>query len=270
LAERFRTVEFSDPRFERDYLRFITVKSARLKGRGDVCIFVPPGIDAKKSYPAVVLLHGVYGSAWALPFKAGIHLQALKMIQTEELPPMIIAMPSDGLWGDGSGYLPHKRKNFEQWIAKDVPDLLQQYMDGVTTESPLFISGLSMGGWGALHIGVKYADRFQAAAGHSSITNIRQMELFVEEDLLNYKHRIDKAEEDLFEIMIRHKHNLPPIYFDCGQSDFLIDHNRKLHDKLEQANINHIYKEYDGGHEWPYWEKHIKNSFLFFSKILCT
>jgi enterochelin esterase-like enzyme len=268
MTRTFRTVELSDPRFERDYLRFITVKSAHLKGRGDICVFLPPGIDARKSYPAVILLHGVYGSAWALPFKAGIHLQALKLMQADVLPPMVIAMPSDGLWGDGSGYLPHKNKDFEGWIAKDVPGLLQQYIDGITAESPLFISGLSMGGWGALHIGVKYANRFRAAAGHSSITNIHQMELFVEEDLSNYKQTISKEEEDLFEVITHHQDNLPPLYFDCGKSDLLIDYNRNLHAKLEQANIKHQYNEYLGGHSWSYWQKHLKKSLLFFCEAV--
>lgn len=265
--EKFRTVELSDPRFERDRLRFITVKSAHLQGRGDICVFVPPGLNPSKSYSVVILLHGVYGSAWSCSYKAGVHLQALEMIQRGDLPPMIIAMPSDGLWGDGSGYLPHKDQNFEKWIAEDVPELLQQYISGVTTNSPLFISGLSMGGFGALRIGVKYHNKFRAVSGHSSITNIHQMKLFVEEDLENYR-QPDKTDGDVFETIIRYQEHLPPIYFDCGTTDLLIDYNRHLHTKLERENIRHIYKEYPGEHEWPYWEKHIKESLLFFAEHL--
>jgi enterochelin esterase-like enzyme len=124
-----------------------------------------------------------------------------------------------------------------------------------------------MGGWGALRIGVKYVNKFKAVAGHSLITNIQQMKLFVEEDMQNYK-QAGKAEEDIFEIIIQHQHNLPSIYFDCGDVDLLIDYNRKLHEKLTKANVNHLYKEYQGGHEWPYWEKHIKDSLLFFADKL--
>lgn len=259
----FRTVELSDPRFERDHLRFITVKSDHLHGRGDVCVFVPPGLDPSELYPAAILLHGVYGSAWTLALKTGIHLQALNMIQKNEFPPMVIAMPSDGLWGDGSGYLPHNNRNFERWIAEDIPEILYQYVPGVTKESPLLISGLSMGGWGALRIGAKYGNKFRAMAGHSSITNIQQMKLFVEEDLENYK-QTDERYEDIFETFVRHQDHLPPLYFDCGDSDELLDYNRDLHAKLVKQHIPHTFKEYPGGHEWPYWEKHIKDSLLFF------
>lgn len=267
MTEAFKTVAFSDPKFECDHLRFITAKSVHLKGRGDVCVFVPPDIDPTKSYPAVILLHGVYGSAWTLAYKAGIHLQVLKMIQGGKLPPMILAMPSDGLWGDGSGYIPHHNQDFEQWIAKDIPNLLKQYIDGVTTESSLFISGLSMGGFGALRIGVKYVRKFTAVAGHSSMTNIRQMKLFVEESQQNYN-QADEAEEDIFELIIRHQNNLPAIYFDCGKADLLIDYNRTLHRKLAKAHIDHLYKEHSGDHEWSYWKKHMKDAFLFFADKL--
>lgn len=265
--KEFRTVELSDPRFENNHLRFITVKSEYLQGRGDICVFVPPAIDPAESYPVVILLHGVYGSAWSWSQQAGVHIRALKMMQQGELPAMIIAMPSDGLWGDGSAYLSHNNRNYERWIAEDVPEVLQQYIGGITTASPFFIGGLSMGGFGALRIGIKYGNIFKAVSGHSSITNLQQMELFVEEDVENYR-QPDKADEDLFQTIIRYREHLPPIYFDCGDKDQLIDYNRELHNRLKKENIKHIYKEYPGGHEWTYWEKYIKESLLFFASYI--
>lgn len=265
--KKFRTVEISDPRFENNHLRFITLKSVHLQGRGDICVFVPPGIDPGKSYPAVILLHGVYGSAWSWSHKTGVHVQALEMMQQGQLPAMIIAMPSDGLWGDGSAYLPHNNRNFERWIAEDVPEVLKQYIGGITTNSPFFISGLSMGGFGALRIGIKYWNTFDAVSGHSSITSLPQMKLFVEEGLENYS-QPDNTDEDVFQTIIRYRENLPPIYFDCGDADQLIDYNRELHNRLKKENIKHIYKEYPGGHEWAYWEKYIKESLLFFASQL--
>jgi putative tributyrin esterase len=264
---KLRRVELSDPRFENNHLRFITAKSAHLKGRGDICVFVPPCIDSTTPYPVVILLHGVYGSAWVWSQKAGVHLHALEMIKKGELPAMIIAMPSDGLWGDGSGYLLHNNRNFEKWIAEDVPELLQENISGVTADSPFFISGLSMGGFGSLKIGVKYSNKFKAVSGHSSITNLLQMKLFVEEDIGKYQ-QADKVDEDVFETIIRYSHHLPPIYFDCGDKDPLISYNRDLHTQLERRKIKHIFKEYPGCHEWPYWEKHIRESLLFFASHL--
>ena len=104
---KFRTIEISDARFESNNLRFITVKTQNLKGRGDICIFVPPSVKEGDAVPVVILLHGVYGSAWSWALGTGVHLQAMEMMERGEIPAMIIAMPSDGMWGDGSAYLPH-------------------------------------------------------------------------------------------------------------------------------------------------------------------
>lgn len=65
----FFTIEMSDPRFEFEGLRQLTVKSHALGRRADVTVFDPKaGTDA---LPLVILLHGVYGSHWAWTMKGG-------------------------------------------------------------------------------------------------------------------------------------------------------------------------------------------------------
>jgi putative tributyrin esterase len=264
---KFRTVKISNPKYETNNLRHITLKSSNLKGRGDICVFVPPDVNENQELPVVILLHGVYGSAWSWPYNSGVHMQAMEMIKEGKIPPMIIAMPSDGLWGDGSGYLPHNGYNFEKWIIEDVLEVLYETIGNAGKNSPLFISGLSMGGFGALRMGSKYGHIFKGFSGHSSITNLVQMKLFVEEGLENYV-QDDKTNEDVFDTIRKNVHSIPPFRFDCGTSDLLIEHNRELHRKLEENGINHIYEEFSGAHEWPYWEKHISKSLLIFSRQL--
>ncbi len=259
----FRTTEISDPAFESGNLRFITVKTPNLKGRGDICIFVPP-MDNLKDIPLVVLLHGVYGSAWAWSQKAGVHITALQMIEKGEIPPMAITMPSDGLWGDGSGYVPHDGHNFEKWIAEDVPAAVIENIPCVSEKSERFISGLSMGGFGALRLGIKYAEKFTAISAHSAITDLTQMPLFVEEPLDGYLQE-DESENSVWGMIEKNRARLPKLRFDCGREDQLIEYNRTLHQQLSDAGIDHLYEEFRGGHEWPYWEEHIKDTLLFFA-----
>lgn len=259
---KFRTIEVSDSAMEPgDGLRFITVKSAHLRARGDMSVFVPPGSHAVP-LPIVTLLHGVYGSCWVWPFKASAHRTAAKLIEAGEVKPFVLAMPSDGLWGDGSGYLPHAHADYDRWIVDDVPNALMEAGLPVAEASTRFISGLSMGGYGALRLGAKYPDRFEAISGLSSITDFPQMKLFVEEDLSAYD--VPQNELSVAELMIRNKDRLPRVRFDCGSSDLLIEHNRKLHAQLDEAGVEHVYEEFPGGHEWPYWTKHLAKTLRFF------
>ncbi len=264
----FHTLEQSDSQFETDRLKFITVKSPNLRGRGDICLFIPKeGITTIKPLPIAIFLHGVYGSSWSWAFQGGLHKTAQQLIDQQKLSPMIIAMPSDGLWGDGSGYLPHHHFDFEKWIYQDVPAALYQTIPQATPSSPLFIAGLSMGGFGALRIGAKYAKHFKGIAAHSAITSLAQMALFVEEPLADYK-QDNSIDEDVLQTILSQHIPLPPIRFDCGKEDALIEHNRELHRALEKHHIAHIYQENAGGHEWSYWQKHVTQSLLFFERCL--
>ena len=88
------------------------------------------------------------------------------------------------------------------------------------------------------------------------------MALFVEEPLEVYQKEIVSPE--VIDILKKNKDKLPPIRFDCGKTDELIEPNRLLHQQLKEAGINHIYKEFDGGHEWAYWVTHVEKTLVFF------
>ena len=263
---KFKTTEISNPKYEANNgLRYITVKTDNLKGRGDICVFIPEGEDLK-DLPIVTLLHGVYGSSWIWAFMGGAHTTAKQLIEINKIKPMVIAMPSDGLWGDGSAYNEHNGLNFEKWIAEDVIDAIRENIFETSDKSKLFISGLSMGGFGALRIGAKYAQQYSGVSGHSSITEIEQMKIFSEESVDNYAHK-NRINEDVFTAMLENRRHLAPTRFDCGSSDELITYNRKLHADLNAASIEHIYQEFEGGHQWEYWREHLVDTFLFFNQL---
>ncbi len=269
MDSHFRTTRHSDARFENDHLRFYTVKSKNLKGRGDICLFVPPDEIVKEPLPIVILLHGVYGSAWSWALSAGAHKTALCMMQAKSIRSMILAMPSDGLWGDGSAYLPHSGYDFEKWICEDVIALVREAVCEERLSSDICLAGLSMGGYGALRIGAKYGETFLAISAHSSITSLTQMPLFVEEAIEDYGVNLSK-DNSVIETILYHKDQLPAIRFDCGKEDLLIKFNRRLHQELTAASIEHEYQEFSGSHQWAYWEEHLKDSLLFFEKIISS
>ena len=264
---RFRTTEVSDPQFERENLRFLTVKSPALKGRGNISLYLPEGWESMEDLPLLTLLHGVYGSHWVWPFKGGAHITANEMIAAGEIKPLAIAMPSDGLWCEGSGYLPHKLADYEAWIVEDVPDAVVENCPAVTVQSKRFIAGLSMGGYGALRLGAKHADRYSAISGHSSITDFQQLEKFVVEPLDAYT-LADSEGLSAAYWMEKNAATLPPLRFDCGADDVLIEENRQLHNELNESGITHEYEEFAGEHSWDYWIEHLRNTLRFVSQYV--
>lgn len=247
-------------------LTFLTAKSRALRGRGDVTLFVPVQAKRLSDVPLIVLLHGAYGSHWNWTVMGGAHRTTGRLIEERKLPPVVLAMPSDGLWGDGSGYLPHGGQDFERWIVEDVPQAARAAAACLSSRSPVFMCGLSMGGFGALRIGAKYPARYRGLSGHSSITHFDQMMKYVAEEPA----RFGAAPEDhgVLETMLRQRDSLPPFRFDCGVKDPLVRHNRQLHKDLTARDIAHRYDEFPGGHTWDYWTAHLEDSLLFFAEIL--
>lgn len=262
MASRFRTVRSSDPRYEHDRLRVSVFKSPALRGRAEVSFFVPERAEGRADTPRVLLLHGVYGSCWSWPLAGGAHRIAEGLIQAGALRPMALLMPSDGLWGDGSGYVPHDGRDFERYIVEEVPDLAAE-LTGCA--GPLFIAGLSMGGFGALRLGAKHPGRFRGISGHSSITEFDQLRLFVEEPLEAYGPVEGPA---VLDWMSRNRAALPPLRFDCGRSDPLLEANRALHRGLLERAIPHEYLEFEGGHDWAYWQARLPDTLRFFDALI--
>jgi enterochelin esterase-like enzyme len=255
-------LEVSDPRFERGGVRHVTVKSPALRGRGDLTLYVPPG---RGPMPIAILLHGIYSSHWAWVARGGVHRTAARLIRRRAIRPMVLAMPSDGLWGDGSGYVRHDGRDFERWIVHDVVEATCRVVPSAARRGRLFIAGLSMGGHGALRLGAKYPDRFAAACGLSSVTNLRQLAANIEEDWRAWG--VPEHEASLRQFLLRRRRRLPAIRFDCGRDDPLIAANRRLHEALATAKIPHVYEEFPGAHDWAYWERHVADALKFFDRV---
>lgn len=258
---RFRTLEVSDPVFEFENLRMVTVKSDALGGRGDLTLYQPAGAEGLRNLPLLVLMHGVYGSHWAWALKGGAHRTAQRLIDAGAIQPLVIAMPSDGLGGDGTGYFPQANADYERWIMDDVVDCAKEVSPLLGDGSALYLAGLSMGGYGALRLGAKHAARVEGISAHSSATEARQLDRFLASPLPASLSG-DETLDPLY-WMRRHRDQLPPMRFDCGTEDELITDNRRLHASLTEEGIPHEYEEFSGGHTWGYWQEHLEETLRF-------
>ena len=260
-------VEPSNPRYTPEGLHLFTVQSEALSGRGCLTVYIPPGSETAASLPMVLLLHGVYGSELAWPFMGGAHWRAQELINRGDVRPMALIMPSDGFWGEGSGYINHPGRRCEDWIIDEVPGIARGQFSCLDGHSPAFIGGLSMGGFGALRLGAKHPRLWRGISAHSSAPWF---------DALSRPHRppgddrSSLAEEDRSALswFRRHRDRLPPARFDCGEDDFLIQDNRAFHHTLEKEGIPHTYQEFPGAHTWDYWHEHLADSLRFFEGLL--
>ena len=142
-----------------------------------------------------------------------------------------------------------------------------------------FITGLSMGGFGALHVGLSNPDTFSKIAALSSALIIHDVSKGKPDDengIANYHYFLqvfgdvskvvqsDKNPETLITKMLQDKREIPEIYMACGTEDFLITQNRMFHKFLNENNVPVTYIECEGNHDMVFWNEYFGKSFEWF------
>lgn len=258
----FPTIEASDAELVVGGIIHATVSSPALGGRADCTLWSPP--DTGESLGLVILLHGVYGSHWAWAGRGAADRTAAELIATGRVAPFALAMPSDGMIGLGSGYVADGDADVPAWILDEVPVLAALLIPGVDASRPVGLIGLSMGGFGALRLAAVAGPRVAAACGLSSITELSQMALFG----ARVPDAADETERSVLAAVEGRRGTLPALRLDCGEDDLLFAANLRLHGELSERSIDHEWAVNPGGHEWPYWRRHLRAALEFVSRRL--
>jgi S-formylglutathione hydrolase len=154
----------------------IKIPAPSLKGNllGDateqsVSVYLPPSYDTapSKRYPVVYLLHGFGGSnrTWTQDVGYGYNIAPLldELINSGQVREMIVVAPNGRNAFGGSLYLNSATTgNWEDYIFRDVVGYVDTNYRTIVRPSSRGIAGHSMGGFGAISVGMKHADVFNA------------------------------------------------------------------------------------------------------------
>lgn len=207
-------------------------------------------------FPVLIQLHGLTedASGW---------IQRSNLVRYVEGYPFLVVLPDGGT----SGYLNWRdsgrfaKGRYEDLIVTDIAGHVRRHFK--VTAGAWAIGGLSMGGYGAMRLGLKYPELFASIWAHSSAFHIGDV---VDPGMVE-----DVADASVF----RHAERAAArgtsraIAFDCGVDDEgLIDHNRKLHALMTTLGLPHHYAEHPGGHTWEYWDAHVREALAQHARVL--
>lgn len=148
------------------------------------------------------------------------------------------------------------------YIAKELPQIIREFFNVSAKREDNFVAGLSMGGYGALKIGLRECEHFCAAAGLSPCTDINKRsdqrgDLF--QAIFGEKDAVPK-EEDLFWLVehVNTNPKKPRLYVGIGTEDFLYEENVRFRKKVESLDYDFTYRESAGIHDWAFWDEYIQ------------
>jgi hypothetical protein len=143
--------------------------SPALGARRDVYVYLPPGYDGVKCFPAALWLHGLGQDEQGFFEVAERFDQAIRCGQ---IPPLIVAAPDGSVPGlpqlvrSGSFYLNSAAGRYEDFVVQDVWHGFVRCRFRVRPGRQAHVlAGVSMGGFGAFHLGFKHKAEFAHLVG---------------------------------------------------------------------------------------------------------
>ena len=242
----------------------ISVSSPLLESPMDVLVVVPDSAktDGGARFPTLYLLHGYSGnySEWVR--------------KAPELGPLadsygIIIVTPDGRDG---WYWDSPRKpgmGLESFITGTLVPYIDKRYPTKDNRRQRAITGLSMGGHGAMFLAARHPETFGLAGSMSGGLDLRPFP-----KSWNLEEHLGPKEKNpaLWNSMTAAtyvdalKAGDVRLTFDCGSDDFFATVNDEFHHALLKAGVPHDYTSRPGRHNWDYWRNSLPYHILFFSR----
>ena len=238
----------------------LTIKSNFLSKSSNVVVMTPKNYSTSSEYSVLYLLHGAGGNYKSWIEKATIIKDLVDQHQ------YIIVCP-DG--GKTSWYFDSPidaNYQYESYITKELIPFIDKKYKTISNPKGRAITGLSMGGHGALYLSFRHQDLFGAAGSMSGGVDFTPFPLKwdIAKRLGSYKDNKQRWKHNTIVNMIHFLDGNLKLIIDCGYSDFFFDVNQNLHQKLQYSNIKHDFIVRPGSHNWKYWKNAIEYQMVFF------
>jgi S-formylglutathione hydrolase FrmB len=241
----------------------IVTRSASMKKDIKAVVILPDNYTKNTSYPVVYLLHGAGGNYadWVknVPeIKEDVDIYQFIIVCADgNVTSWYFDSPIDPTW------------KYETYVSTELVNSIDKKYNTIKNRSGRAITGLSMGGHGALSLAFKHQDVYSAAGSLSGGVDLCPFpnNWNISKRLGIYAENQERWKNNSVVNMI---YMLTPnsldIAIDCGVDDFFYPANVKLHDLLTYNNIPHNFSSRPGAHTWTYWRNSIHYQLLYFKR----
>lgn len=249
--------------FSRPQVDTIAVYSAKMKKEVKSVVVVPEKYSKKKHYPVVYLLHG-YSDNYAKWINT---VPAIKALATKH---QLVMVCPDG--GYSSWYFDSPIDSafqYETHITKELLPYVDSHYSTIPNRAARAITGLSMGGHGALYLAIRNKDLFANAGSMSGGVDLRSStkKYDIAKRIGSFETNQDEWDNrSVINMVTELKNKELNLVVECGVNDFFYLINAALHRRLIVLNIDHDYTERPGSHNWDYWTNAINYQLLFFDR----
>jgi S-formylglutathione hydrolase FrmB len=242
------------------------------------CVVLPPPFDVEKSrqFPILYFLHGL-GDNEQFFLHSGAWNLTEDMRERGELKDFLIATPD----ADATFYINSKdgKDRYEDFLLLEFFPFIEKHYRVAPGRGHHAIAGISMGGYGALHLAFRHPQLFVSVSAHSAAL-IEKLPAFLGPTPNSPRAHVlgavfgNPPDPEFWNrnspLNLARTANLAglKIYFDCGdQDDYGFEAGAVALDKMLSArHIPHEFHIYPGRHDAPYFAEHLPASLMFASR----
>jgi S-formylglutathione hydrolase FrmB len=244
------------------------------------CILLPPSYDADKTrrFPILYFLHGLGDNEQMFLHSGGWDL-VQDLWESKQLGEYLIVTPAGGesfFINSSDG-----RTRYEDFLVREFLPFIEGRYRVRMGRAFRGVAGISMGGFGALHLAFHHPELFGSVSAHSAAVIEKAPAIAVADSPESGRLRIfgavfgsppDRAFwERVSPLTLARTADLDrvAIYFDCGaQDDYGFNAGAEALDRVLQArHVPHEFHIYPGGHNWAYFAAHLPASLEFHSRV---
>jgi S-formylglutathione hydrolase FrmB len=239
----------------------LLTRSASMKKEIKAVVIKPDSYASGKRFPVVYLLHGYSGnySNW---------IEKVPGIKEDADRYQVLIVCPDGGFGSWYWNSPvDPAFQYETYVAEELVSLIDRQYKTITGAGGRAITGLSMGGHGALYLALKHPEVYGAAGSMSGGVDIRPFPNNWDMAKRLGSYASNKAlweENTVMNLLHLAQPGKPALIIDCGTADFFFEVNERLHKELLYRNIPHDYITRPGSHNWDYWKNAVRYQLLYF------
>jgi S-formylglutathione hydrolase FrmB len=257
-----------------------SISSAVLRRAVAFCIALPPGYEAGSArYPALYFLHGLFENELTWSEQSGQETWETLMSQGK-IGKFIVVMPDGGKSFWVNSFDGHER--YEDFFIREFIPAIDRKYRTIANRDARGISGVSMGGYGALHLGMRHPEVFGSASAHSAALIASLPHPLPTEGRWGFYAQVLQEpfgaplNEAYFAAnnplhLAEHPERFSDLksYFDCGDQDrYGFDAgNKELDQILTSQGFAHEFALRPGNHGWSYLEHYLHFSLEFHSHV---
>jgi len=241
----------------------ISVYSNSMKKEIKSVVIRPDNYKKSAPLPVVYLLHG-----WSGNYAQWINASPQLAKKVDDLQ-LLIVCPDAGYdsWYFDSPV--DSTVRYETYIIKELMPYIDQHYKTIQSRAFRAISGLSMGGHGAMYLSIRHKDLFANAGSLAGGLDIRPFNKnwdMVKKLGDTVCCRDNWEKNTVINVIEQLQPGDLNLIIDCGAGDFFITVNRQVHQKLIDRKIDHTYTERPGAHNKEYWGSAVDYQLLYFKK----